>query len=96
MASLVIDIETENTGADLIADSKRIISVQIGNSTNQELYYADARNPSLSTSQEEPKGQNLTWLSSRTAVQVKESRWSLLDRPCLDLIMSNDGKIVGE
>jgi DNA polymerase III epsilon subunit-like protein len=51
MATFVIDIETENTGADVMADNKRIISVQIGDSTSQELYYADARNPSLSTSQ---------------------------------------------
>lgn len=49
--TVVIDIETENTGADIIADNKRIISVQIGDSTKQELYYADARIPSLSTSQ---------------------------------------------
>lgn len=48
--SVVIDIETENTGADIIRDNKRIISVQIGNSEKQELYYADARDPSLSTS----------------------------------------------
>lgn len=49
--TVVIDIETENTGADIMADNKRIISVQIGDSTKQELYYADAHNPSLSTSQ---------------------------------------------
>lgn len=40
---LVIDIETENTGADIMADNKRIISVQIGDTSQQELYYADAK-----------------------------------------------------
>lgn len=33
-----------------MADNKRIISVQIGDSTKQELYYADAHDPSLSIS----------------------------------------------
>ncbi len=47
----VIDIETENTGADVMADNKRIISVQIGDSINQELYYADARDPLQSLAQ---------------------------------------------
>jgi hypothetical protein len=49
--SLVIDIETENTGADIMADNTRIISVQMGDSEEQKLYYADAHDPSLSTSQ---------------------------------------------
>jgi hypothetical protein len=38
----VIDVETENTGADVLADNKRIISVQIGDDASQDLYYADA------------------------------------------------------
>jgi hypothetical protein len=40
---VAVDIETENTGADINLDNKRIISVQIGNSTNVELYYADSK-----------------------------------------------------
>jgi hypothetical protein len=42
MKTLAIDIETENTGSDIMKDNKRIISVQIGSSTKQELYYADS------------------------------------------------------
>jgi hypothetical protein len=42
LKTLILDVETENTGHDIMADNKRIISVQIGNSTNQELWYADA------------------------------------------------------
>jgi polysaccharide pyruvyl transferase WcaK-like protein len=38
----IIDVKTENSGADLMADNRRIISIQIGDSTRQELYYADA------------------------------------------------------
>jgi len=39
----IIDIETENTGSDIMRDNKRIISVQIGNATKQELYYDDSK-----------------------------------------------------
>ena len=42
---IAIDIETENTGADIDLDNKRIISVQIGNAMNVELYYADSKHP---------------------------------------------------
>jgi hypothetical protein len=45
---LVIDIETENTGTDIMADNKRIISVQVGNSAKQELYYDDSNDKSRS------------------------------------------------
>lgn len=38
----VIDIETENTGTDIMTDNKRIISVQIGDDVNQDLYWADS------------------------------------------------------
>jgi hypothetical protein len=38
----VIDIETENTGSDIMKDNKRILSIQIGDDTKQELYYADS------------------------------------------------------
>jgi hypothetical protein len=39
---VVMDIETENTGFDIMNDNKRIISIQLGNVEGQELYYADA------------------------------------------------------
>jgi len=40
-----IDIETENTGTDIMEDNKRIISVQIGDDTKQNLYWADSKDP---------------------------------------------------
>jgi len=40
---IVLDIETENTGSDIIKDNKRIISIQIGDATNQEIYYDDSK-----------------------------------------------------
>jgi hypothetical protein len=40
---LIIDIETENTGTDVMEDNKRIISVQIGDDKKQDLYWADAK-----------------------------------------------------
>jgi hypothetical protein len=42
---LVIDIETENTGTDVMEDNKRIISVQIGDDTKQDLFWADSKDP---------------------------------------------------
>ena len=42
MKILILDVETENTGYDIMADNKRLLSVQIGDSNKQELYYADA------------------------------------------------------
>ncbi len=42
---LIIDIETETTGSDIMEDNKRIISVQIGNATKQDLYWADSTAP---------------------------------------------------
>ena len=41
----IIDIETENTGFDILKDNKRIISVQIGDATKQDLYWADSKDP---------------------------------------------------
>lgn len=41
----VIDIETENTGTDIMKDNKRIISVQIGDDTKQSLYWVDSKDP---------------------------------------------------
>ena len=41
----VIDIETENTGTDVMKDNKRILSVQIGDDAIQDLYWADSLEP---------------------------------------------------
>jgi len=41
----IIDIETENTGADVMEDNKRILSVQIGDDIKQDLYWADSGDP---------------------------------------------------
>src|SRR5438270_8612940 len=38
----VIDVETENTGYDIIEDNSRIISIQFNDGMSQELYYADS------------------------------------------------------
>jgi hypothetical protein len=40
-----LDIETENTGSDIMADNKRILSVQIGDDTKQDLWWADSKDP---------------------------------------------------
>jgi len=42
---LIIDIETENTGTDVMEDNKRIISVQIGDDNKQDLFWADSKDP---------------------------------------------------
>lgn len=49
--SLILDIETETHGADVMAGTKRILSVQIGDSRFQELYYADSPVPESSLAQ---------------------------------------------
>jgi metal-sulfur cluster biosynthetic enzyme len=41
----IIDIETENTGTDIMEDNKRILSIQIGDDTKQNLYWADSGDP---------------------------------------------------
>jgi hypothetical protein len=45
LKTLILDIETENTGSDIWKDNERIISVQIGDDSQQEFYYADSKNP---------------------------------------------------
>jgi len=52
---LVIDVETENTGSDIMKDNKRIISIQIGDATKQELYYDDSQNPQWTLGQAKKK-----------------------------------------
>jgi uncharacterized protein YprB with RNaseH-like and TPR domain len=42
---IIIDVETENTGTDILKDNKRVISVQIGDAAKQELYYDDSKDP---------------------------------------------------
>jgi hypothetical protein len=41
----ILDIETENTGTHIMKDNKRVLSVQIGDASNQNLYWADSREP---------------------------------------------------
>ena len=50
--NLVIDIETENTSADVATGNKRIISIQIGDDVTQEIYYDDSSEYSLSRGKE--------------------------------------------
>jgi hypothetical protein len=40
---VAIDIETENLGSDVMNDNKRLLSIQIGTSKGQELYWADSK-----------------------------------------------------
>jgi len=39
---VIIEVVTENTGADVMADNKRVLAVVMGDSTKQDLFYADA------------------------------------------------------
>lgn len=57
----VIDIETENTGSDIMADNKRILSVQIGDDTKQDLWWADSKKPQWNL--ESAKGEIASLLS---------------------------------
>ncbi len=41
----IIDVETENTGSDVMKDNRRILSVQVGDAAEQELYYYDSQAP---------------------------------------------------
>lgn len=43
-----LDIETENEGIGVLNGVKRVLSIQIGTDTNQELYYADSEEKGLS------------------------------------------------
>jgi len=43
----VIDIETENTGYDIMEDNARILSIQLNDGIKEELYYADSKTNSL-------------------------------------------------
>ena len=43
-----LDVETENRGPDIIADNKRIISIQIGDDKEVEVYWADSPDPEMS------------------------------------------------
>ena len=62
---LIIDIETENTGTDIMKDNKRILSVQIGDDTKQSLYWADSDDPQWSL---ESAKKQITSLLSRSVV----------------------------
>ncbi len=45
MQTLVLDIETENLGANVMTDNTRVISIQLGDENNQTLYFADSKKP---------------------------------------------------
>ena len=47
----MLDIETENIGLDIMEDNRRIISIQLGDSRHQEVYYADSPRPERSLAQ---------------------------------------------
>jgi hypothetical protein len=42
---VVLDVETKNLGSDIMEDNEQILSIQIGNATEQALYYHDSKNP---------------------------------------------------
>lgn len=44
---VVLDTETKNLGSDIMRDNEQLLTIQLGNSTKQELYYYDSRNPNL-------------------------------------------------
>ena len=44
---VVLDTETKNLGSDIMRDNERLLTIQLGNSTKQELYYHDSRNSKL-------------------------------------------------
>ena len=50
-----LDIETENTGADVRNDNKRIISIQIYNKDISEIYYHDSKEKGLKLGKERVK-----------------------------------------
>ena len=40
---VVLDVETKNLGSDIMEDNERILSLQLGDATKQELYYYDSK-----------------------------------------------------
>jgi hypothetical protein len=44
---VVLDVETKNLGSDIMEDNEQLLSLQLGNSTKQELYYYDSKDPKL-------------------------------------------------
>lgn len=38
----VLDVETKNLGSDIMEDNELLLSLQLGDATKQELYYADS------------------------------------------------------
>ena len=53
---VAIDIETENTGIDIMNDNTRIISVQLHDGTKGEFYYANSTTSNLKVAKEKIKG----------------------------------------
>lgn len=60
MDFMVLDIETENPGGDPLVNSKRIISVQIGDDKSQKVFYADSKQPDFRLDSVQPEIESLT------------------------------------
>lgn len=44
---VALDVETKNLGSDVIGENEQLLSVQLGNDTEQRLYYYDSKAPEL-------------------------------------------------
>jgi hypothetical protein len=44
---VVLDVETKNLGSDIMKDNERLLSLQLGDATKQELYYYDSKDTQL-------------------------------------------------
>lgn len=44
---IMLDVETKNLGSDIMEDNELLMSLQLGDATKQELYYADSKDPQL-------------------------------------------------
>ena len=44
---IALDVETENLGSDALEESEQLLSVQLGNDTEQRLYYYDSKDPEM-------------------------------------------------
>jgi len=42
---VVLDIETKNLGSNIMEDNEKILSIQLGDTIKQELYYYDSKEP---------------------------------------------------
>lgn len=44
---VALDVETKNLGSDIMKDNEQLLSLQLGDATKHELYYADSKDPQL-------------------------------------------------